>query len=728
MIRRTIPAIALATLLVAGSALAAGAADIVVKMPTSSVEEGRKLARQLIALGPSALAEVCKGVVPPGPTNDSKPRFTLHGVVLEASRPGAEAERKVVAGVLIAALEAAQDREVKAFFVRHLQLVGKDEAVPTLAKLLADPTLHEPATQALIRIRTPNAVAALLEALPGAKGAQRLTLVRALGRLGVTAAAPEMLKDTASAAVTLRLAALRGLAEQGDPKVAPALKKAAASDKLYERSKAVNLLLVYAAKRAQAGGKDECVAICRDLIKTRTDRRERNIVCSALETLVATLGRDALPDLEAALDHKDLWIRFAALEVAQNMSAVTGPLVSIAAQGAPELRAERIAMLGRRGDKAALPAILKFMKDKDPAIQTASVACAEMLGGKDAVPAILEALASEDANVLLAVSRALGRQADAKTLSAALAALPKASVPGRLAVLRLLGGLKATAHADAILAIAMDAPNEDVQRTALQALVVLGEEKTLPRLVEIAMNAKSSKVRDDAQKALIAIGRRIEDPAKRTAPVIAALADATGDKRTAIVQTLAKVGGPEALAAVVAETKSKDATAQDVAIRALIAWPDASAAPALLAIAKGSKEPKYQVLALRGYVTVVDKDAKLGGKKLAMLQDAMAAAKRVDEKILVLGAIGNVRSVAALKAAAVCVDDPALAETAAAAIVKIACPQGRRDKGLRNAGVATALGKVVEVSTNDGIRKKAAAHLKTLPKGAQGEKGETGPA
>jgi HEAT repeat protein len=727
MIRRTIPAVALAVLVVAGQAMAAGAADIVAKMPTGSVEEGRKLATELIKLGPPALAEVCKGIVPPGPTNDSKPRFAIHAVALESTRPGAEADRKMVAGALIAALESAKDREVKAFFIRHLQLVGKDEAVPPLAKLLADPSLHEPATQALIRIRTPNVIAALLQALPGAKDGQRLTLVRALGRLGVKDAAPEMLKDTGSADLTLRLAALRGLAEMGEPKALPALKRAAASDKPYERAEATDLLIVYAAERAKAGKPGECAGICRDLIKTRTEARERNIVCSALETLMGALGRDALPDLNAALNHGDVWVRTAALEVAQNMSAVTPHLVVLASKGTPELRVERIAMLGRRGDKAALPFVVKFMKEEDPAIQAASVAAAEMLGGKQAMPAILEALASEDPGVLVAVTRAIGRQADAKVLSDAVAALPKASVPGRCAVLQLLGGLKAKAHAGSVLAIAMDAPNEAVQNAALRALVVLGDEKALPRLVEVLMDATSSGTRGEAQKAIIAIGRRIDDPAKRSAPVIAAMVLAKGDKRTLLVQTLPKVGGPNALEAAVKETKSADAAAKDAGIRALAAWPDARAAPALLAIAKGSKELKHHVLAMRGYVAVVDKDTTLGGKKLAMLKDGMAAAKRPDEKKLVLGALGNVRSVASLQLVAAHLDDAALAEEAAAAAVKIACPRDRRDKGLRNPEVAPVLRKVVEVSKNAGIRKKAADHLKGLPKGAKGEKGDDGP-
>ena len=52
----------------------------------------------------------------------------------------------------------------------------------------------EPATQLMLAVKTPAAGAALLAALDEAKGRGRVTIVKALGELGVAAANPRVLK------------------------------------------------------------------------------------------------------------------------------------------------------------------------------------------------------------------------------------------------------------------------------------------------------------------------------------------------------------------------------------------------------------------------------------------------------------------------------------------------------------------------------------------------------
>ena len=129
----------------------------------------------------------------------------------------------------------------------------QDDAVAPLAKLLPDPAFCEPATQALLRIRTPNAIAALAKALPAAKPEALATLIQAMGVIRHKPSVPMILKHAASKDARVRRAAMDALANIGDPAAADILAKAAQATKPYERAMATEAYLLFAQRLAQAG-------------------------------------------------------------------------------------------------------------------------------------------------------------------------------------------------------------------------------------------------------------------------------------------------------------------------------------------------------------------------------------------------------------------------------------------------------------------------------------------
>lgn len=249
------------------------AADLVARMPS---DEGIPPAQEdlaaIVKLGPDAVKDIAQLLVPQGKGDDAKARFALNGLAFHVTRPGAEAERKVVAEALVDALDAANDAEVKAFLMSMLQLTGKDEAVPALAKFLGDADLCEPATRALERIGTAAADEALAKASPPPR-ARPSGRSSALGERRVKAAVGAILPHAASGDATVRRLALYALANIGDPAAEGVLAKAAQAGAGYERAHATFLYLKFAGRLAEAGGKAECAKICRELIRTRTAPR-----------------------------------------------------------------------------------------------------------------------------------------------------------------------------------------------------------------------------------------------------------------------------------------------------------------------------------------------------------------------------------------------------------------------------------------------------------------------
>ncbi len=156
-------------------------AQILEKLPAQRYDEGGRLAAELIAGGPATLRELI-GMVGDefGDPAGTKPKMALHGVVLHATRPGADGERKMVAATLAAELEGEHSDELKAFLCRQLQFCAHCDEVPALARLLESDRLCEPATQVLLAIQSEAALNALQKALPGSEGKRHVTLSQAV--------------------------------------------------------------------------------------------------------------------------------------------------------------------------------------------------------------------------------------------------------------------------------------------------------------------------------------------------------------------------------------------------------------------------------------------------------------------------------------------------------------------------------------------------------------------
>ena len=117
----------------------------------------------------------------------------------------------------------------------------------------------------------------------------------------------------------------------------------------------------------------------------------------------------------------------------------------------------------------------------------------------------------------------------------------------------------------------------------------------------------------------------------------------------------------------------RNADVKDAAIRALADWPDAGPIQALAAIAAdASATEAHRVLALRGYIGMIQKQADVSDEQiLADHAKAIGLARRTQEKQFALSKLANLRDRQALEMAKKYVSDPALKGAAQAAVRKI---------------------------------------------------------
>ncbi len=176
------------------------------------------------------------------------------------------------------------------------------------------------------------------------------------------------------------------------------------------------------------------------------------------------------------------------------------------------------------------------------------------------------------------------------------------------------------------------------------------------------------------------------------------------------ILTLASVtGGTKALELTRSALKSGNRRLRDRAVQSLVRWPDSRAVAVLMDLARSAPEEKTRILAVRGYISVADRERN-ERKRVKMYKDVRELVKRVDEKKLIVSKLGNVREAGAIAMLSAYMDDPEVKNEAAMAAVNLV---NRVRRGSRPE-LRALMQKVMESTTNKGVINRAKGALRKL--------------
>ena len=451
---------------------------------------------------------------------------------------------------------------------------------------------------------------------------------------------------------------LLALAERGDPEALPVAMKMAEEGERKARLMAVNILKKLG-NPAAAG------------------------------TLMKLMAQD---DAELALAAKRVLMRLPGKEIDSAIAVMLK-------DPKPEARSQAINMIMQRKTAGMVPTLIKVAQTDSEQVRVAAIKALGKLCGVDQLQDLLGLLVKgKSADEIQAAERAVTsvcmrsskiQTGDVIILKAMYGDLPKgkkADVTRKVLAMVKDGKLE------------IEASNSNFGDAAPSTV------KSLQVDYKVAGRVNSKSVKEGGTVTLVT---RSVDPACTDA-VLAALPGAKLEPKKALLRILRAFGGQSALKAIRIAATDSNSEIKESALRALFEWPSPDALPDLAKLAKSAESETFKILALRGYVRLIQVENAPAGKKLASLKDAASLVKRDEEMKIVLAAMGTVPTVDALECVTPHLEKPALKEEAAAAVVGIA----EQIPAPRPPAVTKALGAAAKATRNQQTAKRAKALLK----------------
>lgn len=457
----------------------------------------------------------------------------------------------------LAALAEHADDNVAVSAIEALGNIGGTAAVDTLVRVVESRRFFRafPAIQVLARTGDPRAVPPLAALL--ADDTYRLEVVRALGRTGSAQAIgpiTSQLRSPSDAIVRVVALALAELIERADwmgtsehvakvlrTTLTPWLSRFAAALRTGDPSERAAIARLL----GRAGDASVLPAIAAMLADSET--------ASAASDALQHLDRSSDDALVAALAADDPARRIALLPLVR--SASTAPTVrSLLADEDAEVRARACEALGRIRDLASVPALFGMLGDASPRVAHAAVSSIMALGTGETEHLALAAVRSPRTTVRRHAIRILGAFGFASAFDALCEAIGDAD--RRIAELAIaaLGGIDDSRVDDVLSRLATT--RDDALRAAVMRAASQRGSANAPKLLARGLADTSDWVRYYAAQGFGRVGADLAPQASDL--LVQRLRDSAPQVRIAAIESLSRLGSPDAWEAVCRAATSSD--------------------------------------------------------------------------------------------------------------------------------------------------------------------------
>jgi HEAT repeat protein len=691
--------------------------DVLAQMPADTQEKYNQLMKDLEEAGEKAVAILVGMILPPGQGSNAPMDYALSGLTHYVASKGSADARTVIAGAYAKALESVTEREAKAFIIRQLQIIGGDEVVDALVSYLGDERWSAAAAATLAAIRTEKAGQALVAALRNQSGTPQTQqdVILAIGEARISGAENLLLGRLASdGKADMRKALLYALGRAGSKASLKELAALAGKTGFTMEKTGANEAYITLIKRlADQGDAKEAQKAAADLLRKAGQANAVHTRIAALEILLSIEKEQGFKRVRKALNDPSKEYRNAALNFT---SAFLTPrlyadLLEATGKARPEVAVDLLNWIGRETsalNASAVQVVMARLEDDHWEVRQAAVRTLAKGGEATAIAPLTARLLDTDVRVIQAAQEALA-SCKGEVVPAIAQIIPTAPDAGQVAGLRLLALRRANAYMGTALEL-LTSPSPEVQDAAYAALKDLAMVNDFERLCDRLETAEPER-RPLLQQAIVA--SVVTQPKAEQLARVSQRMKQSGSRYLYYV-ILSATGEREALPIILEGFRQTTGMTKDAAFDALLSWKGTETADHLYAICQDASASDYFDRSFSAYVRLVSNRSFSGETRLRSLQKAMEIARTDAQRIAVLRQVERTETLTGLLFAGDYLDNPALRQAAANAIMNITL-----DNPSFNGGqVRALLNRVIEtLDSNEAAYQKEAIrkHLNELP-------------
>ena len=398
------------------------AADVLAQMPVQQQAEYNKMMNDLTSAGEEAVSMLIDMINAPGKGSNSKVDYALSGLTHYVIAAGNEDSRLAIANAYLKALDKVSERETKAFIIRQLQLMGKDECIDALTSYLNDENLSGPAARALASIGSENSAKALSASLLRRSGTPKTQkdIILAIADIQAQGTEEALRAMLGSGDENMQKEVLYALSRVGSKASLKDLADAAAKAGYTMEKTGANEAYVTLIKRvAEQGDVKDAEKAANDLLKKATKVGKIQSRDAAMQILMSLKKDNVTKLLLTALKDQCKEYRNAALNYASDYADKNMyiELVKTMSKAKPAVKVDILNWLGReskcptkhdiikglelRFDLTAMQVLLQQLNDSNFDVKQAATWALVRIGDEQAISALANLLTSQDKQVVL---------------------------------------------------------------------------------------------------------------------------------------------------------------------------------------------------------------------------------------------------------------------------------------------------------------------------------------
>lgn len=700
-------------------------ADVLAQSPYGVPAQYNVAMEELMSTGEAGVLQLVGMMKPSTMGGNSKLEYALSGLTNYAAK-SSEANRITISNAYVKALDTATDREIQAFIIRQLERLAKDEAVDKLATFLKKESLSAPAASALAAIGSPAAINVLQNELRATSNDEiKADIVNALGYVGDTTSEIAILNLVNSTNPKLAQTAIVALGKVGSTTSLKELDKLSKkANYASDYSGATGAYLNLIARLIEQGDVANAAKAAKSLEASAKKANAQATRLAATKLMMDANSQDVNSIVLKAL--KDPCTQYR-LEVLTHAMVLTN--------GNPDILLTEVMDTYPKSNEDQKYTILVWLKESAQCPKNAEVIRAA------ALDELVATLNNEHLEVQQEAALTLAQLDDAKTIApladmilsentvtidiakSALASmkgniadplaarLSIANDNSKLAILELLAQRRASKYLSDVIALT-NIGSDEVKVGAYKALKNLVVANDINSMYSL-LNSADDQYIPALQDAVVAALNDMPTDERYT-EISTQISQVPADKKYLYYMPLASIPGVESLAILQQGFDEGDQVAKDAAFEALVSRTDVDVAELLLDICKDSSAVNYFDQALHAYTKLVSGSSLSGENQTIYLRDAMHIAKTDDQKKAILRGLKKADTFQAMLFAGQFLDQPAVQQDAAQAVMDIAL----NNPTYTGVEVEALLNKVVAVLNNPdaGYQREAIRkHIKDNP-------------